>query len=285
MGRVPYPSFVKKPLKYFGLNYSQGYQAFIQWSILDQPYHPLFHLRKRIADARPRTGLWWHATAGPNTSRARVVRNWVMRRLRNAFRETLRERGLDENGKINPRAHKGVDESLRASNRKGIREALARGEELEITGSIKMHALPSIVTAKFVDVKKETASVVDGLLDHLVNSARTRHTQGIAAHGSSPVKRHHRGTAEQPWRGKTTRAVGLASKETQFTSRTENPSSTGKAPLKSAVNKPIKTSVKHPLKAPVKPSARVPVKGSRNAQAPAKAPIQRVFRPSFIRSG
>jgi hypothetical protein len=236
MGKVPPPAFLRKPLVNFGVNYSRDYQTFLRGGVLSEPFHPLFHLRKRIAEARPKTGLWWHVATGPNTSKRRVVRSWVVRRLRNAFRETLRERGVDEDGKINPRAHKGVDEGLRASNRKGIREALERGEEVEIKGSVKLHALAPIVTAKFVDVKTETGIIVEGLLENLVNVLRTRHTQIIAADNAPQMKHPQKVATEQSRRRRTTPVGDLPPREKgpfKFQTRTKNISSTREDPLRS----------------------------------------------------
>lgn len=274
------PSFLKTRPTYFALNYSYNYQTFLRYGILDNVFHPLYPLRKRIEDARPRKGLWWHATAGPATSSTRIVRNWAMRRLRLAFLETLRERGVDEDGKINPRLHKHVDESIRASHKKGIREALARGEEVEITGSLKLHAMPAIVTAKFVDVKRETGVLVDGLLNHLANSLRTRHTQGISKEIYPPTKHFSRDTAEQPWKGKAPRAAGLAAEDSgspRLASRTGGTSSaSGK--VKAAVKSPLKVTFRGPAKAAASPVKKTAVK------APAKGQTRTTnSRPSFLK--
>jgi hypothetical protein len=189
---------------------------------------------------------------------------------------------VDEDGKINPTAHKGVDEGIRASNRKGIREALQRGEEVEITGSVKLHALPPIVTAKFVDVKRETAAVVDGLLENLAITLRTRHTQGISKGKLLPTKRFSRDTAEQPWKGKTTRTVGRAQKETgspRLPSRTGGTSLTS-GKVKVVVKSPLKAACKGPAKAAASPTRNTAVKSPAKGQVKPRTP-----RPSFVRPG
>ncbi|KAF2277622.1 uncharacterized protein EI97DRAFT_299478 [Westerdykella ornata] len=152
--------FLPKNLKFFNFNYSPGHTTFIIHHVVQDFYHPLYTVRQRAMKEREKKGLWWHVTVGPNTSRARVVRSWARRRLRNAFLDTLKEKGVDEDGII-LKAAEGVGPHTT------IKAMLEKGERVGITGSVKMHALSGIVPAKYVDVKRETDMVVDALLKGL----------------------------------------------------------------------------------------------------------------------
>ncbi|KAF2745821.1 hypothetical protein M011DRAFT_389951, partial [Sporormia fimetaria CBS 119925] len=144
----------------FGLHYSTSYQTFITHFVNEERYHPLNTLRRRILAEREKKGLWWHVTVGPGTSKARVVRTWVRRRLKNAFHESLKERGVAVDGKI-------VDAVRAAGPDSTIQKLIEKGQQVSLTGSIKLHGLEPMVSAKFVDVKKATGGLVDGLLENL----------------------------------------------------------------------------------------------------------------------
>jgi hypothetical protein len=153
------PHFLAKWPRYFGLYWSANHETFIiHWAAKDAN-HPMATLRRRVMGEREKKGLWWHVTVGINTSKTRVVRSWVKRRLRNAFLEALKERGVAEDGKI-------VNPSKLLQSQSIIR-AIEQGQQVALTGSVKMHALADIVTAKYVDVKEETSALVDALLKGL----------------------------------------------------------------------------------------------------------------------
>lgn len=147
--------------QHFNYNYSSGYKTFIAHRILEDRYHPLYELRKRIHYEREKSGLWWHATVGP-ISKSRVVRNWARRRLQNAFLESLRERGITKNGAIMKDA-----KINRLQRTPIIQELLDKEAGVSLQGSIKLHALPTSISAKNEAIRKETGTVIDLLLEGL----------------------------------------------------------------------------------------------------------------------
>lgn len=64
--------------------------------------------------------------------------------------------------------HGNISKSREGYRHKGVlKEILDRGETARLNGSLRLHCLKPIVTAKFKDVKEETSKVVDLLLDDL----------------------------------------------------------------------------------------------------------------------
>lgn len=152
--------FLPRRFQYFGYNYSDEYKAFIHQFIQEDRDHPLWLLRRRAAAQRPKKGLWWHVTTDKTAGPKRVVRSWVRRRLMNAFSTALKDRGVDEHGKLLPAV--GKEEKYRRSP--VFLEMEKRGEEVSLEGSMRLHAEKSMLTAKYVDFKKEVDAVVDALL-------------------------------------------------------------------------------------------------------------------------
>jgi hypothetical protein len=140
----------------FKINYSPGYKTFLVHHAASDPLHPMHILRRRQLAARKHEGLWWHVTTGLDLSKSGVVRSWCRKRLRNAFTEGLKERGFDEFGRLVNvailRKHKGFE---RISERDG---------DLSLTGSVRLHISPALVTTKYADVRKETDTMISILL-------------------------------------------------------------------------------------------------------------------------
>jgi hypothetical protein len=75
--------------------------------------------------------------------------------------ESLKERGIDEEGKLLPGDGEGY-------KRPRILQELAnKGDDVSLTGSMKLHADKPMVAAKYVEFKKETDTIVDALLKAL----------------------------------------------------------------------------------------------------------------------
>ena len=141
----------------FACNYASQYKAFINLRVQEDIQHPLNEVQKRLYQERKREGLWWHVTVGVNLSKAKVVRSWVRRRMQNAFVEELRERGIEQDGRLLGTG-RGVE-------RHGIpAKVIQQYGNVSLMGSVRLHANPSVVTAKYTDVRKETGVVVEALL-------------------------------------------------------------------------------------------------------------------------
>ncbi|KAF2017428.1 hypothetical protein BU24DRAFT_420473 [Aaosphaeria arxii CBS 175.79] len=161
--------------RFFKLQYSASYSPFIQSPILSDFKHPLHPLLKRTEEQREGKGLWWHVTTNFESSKTKVVRSWLRRRLHNAFLEELKERDITEDGTI-----------LRMSDHlkglSGLQKALEAGQVVTLTGSIRMQAQNTLVTAKYAEVRKETGSLVDALLK-IRNSTLPRSPQQATKRG------------------------------------------------------------------------------------------------------
>ncbi|KAF2201347.1 hypothetical protein GQ43DRAFT_349635, partial [Delitschia confertaspora ATCC 74209] len=147
----------------FECYYQPAYKYFFPNNIVNDRTHPLHIAGLRKRRDRPKEGLWWIVSVGSATSKARVVRSWLRRRLRNAFIEELKNRGFDENGK-------GIVMSRRAQGEGGgaVMEEVDKAQGMrELRGSLRLHAISPLITAKFEDVKKETAFVVNALVSAL----------------------------------------------------------------------------------------------------------------------
>lgn len=113
--------------------------------IIEEVYHPLHLQTKRKYEARERTGLWWHALVGTSVSPRRVVRNWCARRMRNAFKEALGARGMDEYGRVK------IDG-------RGISSPPL------VRGYMRMQASPKTLTANNAMLRKECLAVLDEVI-------------------------------------------------------------------------------------------------------------------------
>ncbi|KAF2737516.1 hypothetical protein EJ04DRAFT_510174 [Polyplosphaeria fusca] len=164
----------------FHLLLNSSYKAFKLHPFLKDVQHPLNPVYQRKRDARDQTGLWWHVTVNSKSAKKKVVKSWLRRRLRNAFIESLKERGVDEDGKLVCDAkgykHTGI-----------LGQMLEQGQELSLKGSLNLQALNPLVTAKFADVKKQTGKVVDTMLDRL-EADITQQTVGRKAVKRSIIK-------------------------------------------------------------------------------------------------
>ncbi|KAF2651968.1 hypothetical protein K491DRAFT_555760, partial [Lophiostoma macrostomum CBS 122681] len=143
----------------FSCSYSSTYSYLITHHILREPYHPLHTRIARKHAERQKTGLWWHVTISLDSSKTKVVRTWLRRRLRDAFIAELEARHMTEDGGLS--AGSGREDLPR------IQELLQTGKSLSLKGSVKLHAQSPLVAAKFVDVRKETGQVIDALLKGL----------------------------------------------------------------------------------------------------------------------
>ncbi|MCJ1283133.1 hypothetical protein MMC26_002460 [Xylographa opegraphella] len=142
--------FKTKLLKISGLTvcraaYSPAHTPpFVAAAILSEPNHILYPPTKKRYDTRSRETLWWNVTSNTMSTVKKVMRSWNNRRMRRAIIEALATCGLDAEGK--PAAGDG--------------ERRAQG----LKGTLIIHALPIILSTKFVDVKLQMELLIRDLI-------------------------------------------------------------------------------------------------------------------------
>ncbi|KAF2798881.1 hypothetical protein K505DRAFT_321510 [Melanomma pulvis-pyrius CBS 109.77] len=145
----------------FACNYAPTYKTFITHRVQDDVQHPLNEVQRRLSRERKREGLWWNVTVGVTLSKAKVVRSWVRRRLQSAFIEELRERDIEQDGKL-------IVDKAGKVGRHGIpAQVLKQLGDVSLMGSVRLHARPTVILAKYADVRRETGLVADALLQGL----------------------------------------------------------------------------------------------------------------------
>ncbi|MCJ1393129.1 hypothetical protein MMC18_006001 [Xylographa bjoerkii] len=117
---------------------------FVAATILSDPTHILYPQTKQRYDTRSQETLWWNVTSNTMPIKKRVVRSWNNRRMRRAVIEALETYGLDVEGKLAA----------------GKVEGRAQG----LKGTLIIHALPDVLSAKFVDVKLQMELLVKELV-------------------------------------------------------------------------------------------------------------------------
>ncbi|CAO2650929.1 Nn.00g092260.m01.CDS01 [Neocucurbitaria sp. VM-36] len=147
----------------FKVSYAPDYKTFTLQHVANDPSHPLHETQKRRQKERKKEGLWWHATTGLDLNKSSCVRAWARRRLRNAVRDELQQRGYDATGKL-------VD--LKAvQHRPDLLNLLQQGKTLDLTGSLRLHILPPLIPAKYTQVREETGYVIETILQAMKNEA------------------------------------------------------------------------------------------------------------------
>ena len=146
----------KQQPKTFKVSYAPDYKNFIVNHVLIDPSHPLHETQKRRQAERKKEGLWWHATTGVDLNKSSCVRAWARRRLRNAIKDELRERGYDENGMF-------VDLKS-VQGRPDLMRLLQAGQTLNLSGSLRLHVQPPLIPAKYADVRAETGHVIEAVV-------------------------------------------------------------------------------------------------------------------------
>lgn len=91
-------------------------------------------------------GLWWKAICSKNVSLKATVRNWGRRRVEEAFRFALNDRGFDAKGR-----------ALTRQDRYGeLRE--------DLTGTLLMPCNEDVLTANSYQLRSDAIMLVDGLM-------------------------------------------------------------------------------------------------------------------------
>lgn len=123
--------------------------TFVATQLMNQdPTHP-FHIpvRRRLK-AFDGTKLTWSVRCPATFSHKRVVRSWIKRKVRAAFEDALRQRGLDRDGRPLP----------------GAERATAGGGDGHLGGALAVIVNDVATTASRTDITEACASVIDAAL-------------------------------------------------------------------------------------------------------------------------
>lgn len=159
----------EEKFRLFTVSYTPNHVNFFPQYILREGSHPLALRYRRIESQRRKTGLWWSSTCGSELGKKSVIRHWLGRRLRNAFSDELRIRGISDNGQFLPHAKLETDV---------VRVARERGKELTLTGSVRLIAGPLLMTAKYEDVRNEAGKLVEILVNGFSKNLLDREFNG-----------------------------------------------------------------------------------------------------------
>ncbi|KAH9875238.1 hypothetical protein J1614_004729 [Plenodomus biglobosus] len=150
----------------FKISYTPEYKTFTLLHIATDPSHPLHILQKRRQAERLKEGLWWHVTTGLDLSKSSCVRTWARRRLRNALRHELQQRGYDHTGSL-------VDTEA-IKNKPDLMNVLRQGRSLDLKGSLRLHVQAPLIPAKYTLLCAETGQLIDNMLETLKYEAYDR---------------------------------------------------------------------------------------------------------------
>lgn len=142
--------------KTFHVSYAPVYKTFIPHHIASDASHPLHIAQRRRTAEHRKEGLWWHVTTSVDLSRSSCVRTWARRRLRNALRHELHQRGYDDTGNmVNVAAFK---------DRPDLLSLLRQGISLDLKGSLKLQVQAPLIPAKYADVCADAGQLIENLL-------------------------------------------------------------------------------------------------------------------------
>ncbi|KLJ11894.1 hypothetical protein EMPG_12947 [Blastomyces silverae] len=133
----------------------------------------LYGLRPKIDymwATREKGQLWWSTcTQSDIASERSVIRSWCARRVRNAFRDALKERGYDKTGRRIPDIeHR---EQQKPHQRRQAGQPPSRLEALE--GTLEIHFRLAVKAAKYTDIVREAGVVIERIETYLKRARRT----------------------------------------------------------------------------------------------------------------
>ncbi|KAA8643429.1 hypothetical protein EYZ11_012655 [Aspergillus tanneri] len=114
--------------------------------------HPIRPKILHMYENRDPRSLWWYLSNQRTMPYTKVVRSWCMRRTREAFRQALRERGFNADGR------------RIATDPRGTGTPVDGYDYLQ--GSVELSISPEIVRESYATVKAEMDSIVDGMLQN-----------------------------------------------------------------------------------------------------------------------
>ena len=152
--------------KTFRASYSPEYKTFTYQHIATDTSHPLQEAQKRRLAERKKEGLWWHPTTGLDINKLSCVRSWARRRLRNAVKDELKQRGYDETGRL-------VNLKV-LQNQPDLVNVLRQGKTLDLTGSLRLNVQPPLIPAKYSEIRAEVGQLFEVMLQAIKEEAAGR---------------------------------------------------------------------------------------------------------------
>ena len=120
---------------------------------LNIPLHPLRPKIAHMYEHRDRNTLWWRVSVHPLMQFRRVVRSWSARRARFAFKQALKERGFDGEGRKILDNGQGTDTTT-------------VGTSESLTGSCEIIVREQCIKEEYPQIQEEMSSLVDTLLQN-----------------------------------------------------------------------------------------------------------------------
>ncbi|PLB49223.1 hypothetical protein P170DRAFT_436839 [Aspergillus steynii IBT 23096] len=118
---------------------------------LGSPANPIHPKIAHMYATRDRTELWWRVSAQHLMAYKRVVRNLCLRHIRFAFRQALKDRGFDANGKrIAPATPSPEGQKLPG--------------DAPLTGTVEIVINPRMPREDFSNLQSDMNQTVDNLL-------------------------------------------------------------------------------------------------------------------------
>jgi hypothetical protein len=144
--RSPFrPDISLRKATYFYCNYWRDYIAgtFAFYIVSNSVPRPLVNAVQHRWNTRERKGLWWLVVCKNDVYPKATLRQHQKRRLRNAFRDALKENGWDNNGIPLVSAHQPTK---------------------PLSGSVQLVVRPGMAQIPFVDLQKQCSATVQDLL-------------------------------------------------------------------------------------------------------------------------
>lgn len=112
---------------------------------LGSPVHPLRPKIAHMYEHRDPNTLWWRVSVSQLTPFKRVVRSWCARRARAAFKQALKQQGLDRSG----------------------RPLSSNPSKQALTGSLDVIVRPASISQSFETVQRDAHDLLEGMLKQL----------------------------------------------------------------------------------------------------------------------
>lgn len=141
------------------------------YHILTNKTHP-FHLKlRRTYQEKDPNSLWWTVYGVKSQIPTGVVRGWGERRLKQAFRLALRDKGFDAEGRIlgeQPPSQK-IDVEEEGGGEEGDR--MMKRPEKPLTGTVRLQVMKPIITLSGLAVRKQAQLAVDKIVELCAESS------------------------------------------------------------------------------------------------------------------
>lgn len=131
--------------------------------VLSKKKHPLYAKVAHTYEHYDKNTLWWATSSYGLLSEKVVVRNWCYRRVKIAFRESLRKNGFDEKG------------------RKIVPDPTGKGKPTTTvgqTGTLIFDVYPEVKRASLETIQKKTDEALDILLRNSTKPLPTKPYKG-----------------------------------------------------------------------------------------------------------